>query len=290
MMARTYSSPAAFRQALERRLKTLAEERNVPLNTLRLKLLIERLLARLFAQPKPPWLLKGGYAMELRYRPKARTTKDIDLTVGADERVASLEGRLARIRDDLQAAADIDLGDHLNFLIAAARTELLQAPQGGARFPVQARIAGRVFGNFHIDVGIGDALHGTPELLQGEDLLSFADIAPAEVLAIPAAQQLAEKVHAYTFPWTDRTNTRSRDLVDIVLLIEAGSMAPDEVADAIIATFQRRRTHEIPAVLPGPPTGWESEFAALAAEAQLEACTLERAFESLQTYWAEVPI
>ena len=167
MMARTFSSPVAFRQALERRLKTMAEERAVPLNTVRLKLLIERLLARLFAGPNPPWLLKGGYAMELRYRPRARTTKDIDLTMGADEHVASLESRLERIRDELQAAADIDLGDHLDFLIAASRTELLGAPQGGARFPVQARMAGRVFGSFHIDVGIGDALHGTPERLQG---------------------------------------------------------------------------------------------------------------------------
>lgn len=288
-MARTFSSPAAFRQALERRLKTLADERTVPLNTLRLKLLIERLLARLFARPNPPWLLKGGYAMELRYRPKARTTNDIDLTVSDDERVASLEGRLERIRDELQTAADIDLGDYLNFQIATARTELLGAPQGGARFPVQARMAGRVFGSLHIDVGIGDALHGTPELLLGEDLLAFAGIAPAEVLAIPEAQQFAEKVHAYTFAWTNRTNTRSRDLVDIVLLIETGNVAPDEVAGAIKATFRRRRTHEIPTVLPDPPASWANEFAALAAEAQLKASKLQPAFETLQSFWADVP-
>jgi hypothetical protein len=40
---------------------------------------IERLLARLVVDKDPPWLLKGGYAMELRFRPKARTTSDIDL-------------------------------------------------------------------------------------------------------------------------------------------------------------------------------------------------------------------
>ena len=80
-MAKTFKTGAAFRQALEQRLKTAAEERGVPLNTLRLKLTIERLLARLFAKPEPPWLLKGGYAMELRYRPNARTTKDVDLSI-----------------------------------------------------------------------------------------------------------------------------------------------------------------------------------------------------------------
>jgi hypothetical protein len=40
---------------------------------------IERLLARLVVDKDPPWLLKGGYAMELRFRPKARTMSDIDL-------------------------------------------------------------------------------------------------------------------------------------------------------------------------------------------------------------------
>ncbi len=47
-MGRKFSSPAAFRQALEQRLKSMAAERRMPLNTLRLKLMIERLLARLF--------------------------------------------------------------------------------------------------------------------------------------------------------------------------------------------------------------------------------------------------
>jgi len=287
-MARTFSSPAAFRQALEQRLNTVAGERNVPLNTLRLKLLIERLLARLFAQPNPPWLLKGGYAMELRYRPKARTTQDIDLTIGADERVAGSENQVERIREELQTAADIDLGDNLKFLIAVARTELLGAPGGGARFPVEARMAGRIFGSFHIDVGIGDALYGTPERLQGEDLLAFAGIRPAEVLAIPAAQQFAEKVHAYTFPWTDRTNTRSRDLVDMVLLIEAGNITPEEANGAIKAIFQIRRTHEIPTVLPDPPASWADEFVAMATETQIEAATLTRASETLRRFWADV--
>jgi hypothetical protein len=287
-MARTFSSPAAFRQALEQRLKTVAGERNVPLNTLRLKLLIERLLARLFAQPNPPWLLKGGYAMELRYRPKARTTQDIDLAVGADERVAGSETQVDRIREELQTEADVDLGDNLKFLIAAARTELLGAPDGGARFPVEARMAGRIFGKFHIDVGIGDALHGTPERLQGEDLLAFAGIRPAEVLAISPAQQFAEKVHAYTFPWTDRANTRSRDLVDMVLLIEAGNITPEEASAAVKATFHRRRTHDIPTALPDPPANWVDEFAGMATETQIEAATLTRAAKALNRFWADV--
>jgi hypothetical protein len=73
-------------------------------------------LARLFAISNPPWILKGGYAMELRYRPRARITRDIDLTCAADEQ-SPLSRRLIGIRDRMQEAEDQDLGDHLTFRI-----------------------------------------------------------------------------------------------------------------------------------------------------------------------------
>ena len=70
-MARKFGSAAAFKTSLEARLRTTAFERSVPFSTLRLKFVIERLLARLFQDTDPPWLPKGGFAMELRFRPKA---------------------------------------------------------------------------------------------------------------------------------------------------------------------------------------------------------------------------
>jgi len=214
----------------------------VPRNTLRLKLMIERLPARLFARPNAPWLLKGGYAMELRYRPIARTTRDIDLSIGAAEPEPDLTRSLETIREELQTAAEVDLRDYLTFRIAEPTTALQGAPQGGARFPVQALMAGRVFGSFHIDVGIGDALYGAPERLQGEDLLSCAGIDPAEALAIPKAQQFAEKTHAYTCPWADRTNTRSKDLVDLLLILERD---PPPLEDILLVslTADHRAAH-----------------------------------------------
>lgn len=52
-MARTFSNALAFKASLEDRLKRVAAERGVTVNSLRLKLVIERLLARLFAIPEP---------------------------------------------------------------------------------------------------------------------------------------------------------------------------------------------------------------------------------------------
>ncbi len=286
-MAKSYATPAAFKASLEARLRTVAAERGLPINTLRLKLVIERLLARLFARPNPPWLLKGGYAMELRYRPRARTTRDIDLTcdtTGDQE----LQTRLRGIREQLQIAAEIDLGDHLTFRIEEAQTELAGAPLGGARFPCEAFLAGKTYGRFHIDLGFGDETGGAPDALAGDDLLAFAGIPPAHVLAIPNPQQFAEKVHAYTRPWTDRVNMRSKDLVDLVLLIETGSVAPPEVAQAVRATFARRNTHAIPPVLPDPPAAWANEFTAQAAEAQLAASNPSAAVQTLRDFWRQV--
>ena len=118
-------------------------------------------------------------------------------------------------------------------------------------------------------------------------MLSFAGIPPGQVLAISKPQQFAEKIHAYTFPWNDRVNMRSKDLVDLVLLIETGSVKPADVIRAIKATFACRRTHDVPAVLLTPPAIWAGEFSAIAAEAQVKASTLASAFETLQAFWIQ---
>ncbi len=286
-MAKSFASSAAFKTSLEARIRTVAAQRGVPINTLRLKLVIERLLARLFAHPKPLWVLKGGYAMELRYRPRARTTRDIDLTCAATGDI-ELQARLRIVREQLQAAAEIDLGDYLTFRIEEARAELAGAPLGGARFPCEAFLAGKTYGRFHIDLGFGDETGAAPEILEGDDLLVFAGIPPARVLAIPKAHQFAEKIHAYTRLWEDRVNMRTKDLVDLVLLIETAGVQPAEVAAAIQATFARRNTHAIPPELAEPPGIWAEEFAALAAEVQLRAMTLAAAIHELRVFWRQV--
>jgi hypothetical protein len=53
-MAKKFGSTSAFKTSLEAHLRKRAEERKVPLGTLQLKFVIERLLARLFRNPDPP--------------------------------------------------------------------------------------------------------------------------------------------------------------------------------------------------------------------------------------------
>jgi hypothetical protein len=283
-MAKQFGSAAAFKASLEAHLRKRAAERKVPFSTLQLKFVIERLLARLFRDARPLWLLKGGFAMDLRFRPRARTTKDVDLSVSLVP-VAEGAGLAATLRDRLQVAVAIDLGDYLTYRIGEPRQELTNAPKGGARYPCEAVLVGKTYARFHIDVGCGDAVVGEPERLTGDDLLSFAGIGPATALAIPAAQQFAEKLHAYTYPWSGRLNTRSKDLVDLVLLIERGPPDMEDIRRALEATFATRGTHPLPGTLTPPPTAWASEFVGMATEAGLSTTDYGDAFASLERFW-----
>ncbi len=281
-MAKKFTSAVAFKTSLEARLRTRAHELSLPVQSMQLKFVIERLLARLFHPDDVPWLLKGGFAMDLRFRPQARTTKDIDLSV-----MLSTSGTIENLRDILQEAAELDLGDFLTFRIGELKSELTQAPGGGGRFPCEAFILGKVFARFQIDVGLGDPRFEEPERLVGDDILEFAGIASPIVLAIPRAQQFAEKVHAFTFPWEGRLNTRTKDLVDLVLLIERGMPDVKRIRQALEVTFSSRKTHPIPESLEPPPAFWVKDFPSMAQQAGLSSQELSVAFAILERFWVE---
>ena len=286
MEPKKYATAAAFRRAL-----LIAGKESVDLQRLRRQVAFDRLLARLFqaAQPRAlPWVLKGGYAMELRIK-AARATKDIDLTM----RSASTSGekkddkKNLAVLEKLQEAAAFSGDDFFVYTIGEPISDLDAAPYGGARFPVEARVDGRVFVGFHLDVGIGDAVMEPLEVIEGRDWLGFAGIASPSLYMIPREQQFAEKLHAYTLPRHGAANSRVRDLVDMVLLIHSGTLARAKVAEAIRVTFDRRGTHGVPNPLPQPPTNWQKPYEALAKE-----CGLSRAIDSgftiLDAYLAKV--
>jgi predicted nucleotidyltransferase component of viral defense system len=258
----TYETPVAFRQALEARLNELARQRGVDVQRLRRQVAFDRFLCRLFQESCERWLLKGGYAMELRLQ-ESRTTRDIDLTTRGPIRGP---GRLsARILRLLQTAASMDLGDFFVFAVGEPTQDLAGAPYGGARYPVEVRLAGRVFARFHVDVGTGDPVLEPVETVRGEDWLEFAGVYTVPFPSISSEQQFAEKLHAYTLPRVGRPNTRVRDLLDMYLLIRAG-VRSDRTVEAVLAVFDRRKTHSVPAALLPPPEAWVVPFAALADE------------------------
>jgi hypothetical protein len=292
MEPKKYVTAAAFRRALEDRLQGIAGKESVDLQRLRRQVAFDRLLARLFpaAQPSPlRWVLKGGYAMELRIK-AARTTKDIDLTMrsGFSSDETKDDTKNLAVLEMLQEAAAFSGDDFFVYTIGEPIADLDAAPYGGARFPVEARLDGRVFVGFHLDVGIGDALMEPLEIIKGRDWLAFAGIGRPSLYMISREQQFAEKLHAYTLPRQTAVNTRVRDLVDMILLIYSGTLSKAKVREAIRVTFDRRGTHTVPKAVPRPPTDWQKPYEALARECNLSG-QLEDAFAGLRDFMESIP-
>lgn len=283
---KSYKTAGAFRTALETRLLTRAREEGTDLQRLRRQVAFDRFLARMFSKgPKAtyPWILKGGYAMELRTH-SARTTKDIDLTLHDGTRLSKdPKERREQVRALLQEAAAMRMNDYFEFLIGEAREDLEGAPGGGSRYPVKAQMDGRVFATFHVDVGIGDEVLEPLDVVIGEDWLGFGGVEPPSLPIISAEQQFAEKLHAYTLPRGERVNTRTKDLIDMVLLIQRENLDKARTGAAVRATFGKRLTHEMPRELEAPPAEWGPVFDALAKECNL-AMNLQVGFETLRTF------
>lgn len=179
------------------------------------------------------WVLKGALALDYRLGDRTRTTKDIDLGRQDDEEAATA---------DFLSAQAVDLGDHFTFAIE--RTNRLDQVREGVavRYHAACELAGRLFDDVTVDVAFGDALIAEPEMLRTGALLAFADIDPVEVPAIPLAQHVAEKVHAYTRAYGrgGLTSTRVKDLVDLVLIAETSSLDATQLGEALKATFRNR--------------------------------------------------
>ena len=265
---RTYATAGAFRRALEERLKSMSQAEQIDINRLRRQVSFDRLLARLFREDPTPWVLKGGYALELRFK-SARSTIDIDLTL--QRVVGTLEGSdpVRAIREMLQAMADVSFDDWFEYTIGPPVMDITAAPYGGARYSVETRMDGRIFARFHLDAGVGDVVIQPLETAECHDWLGFAGIEKPRVRMISREQQFAEKIHAYTLPRSS-PNSRVKDLVDLALLIADNQLDRRRVIDALHLTFDRRGTHALPTSLSVPPSEWQTPFRALAEECGLQ--------------------
>ena len=276
-MSRKYESPAAFKEALEHRLKAATPEGTAVARTRQLAV-YDRFLARIVAVFGDAATLKGGVALELRLE-RARTTKDIDLRV-----MGPTDGLLER----LQHAGRLDLDDFLSFEIEADRhkpdIETAGLKYDGFRFRAEAKLAGKLYGQrFGVDVAFGDPIIDAPDLVVADDVFGFAGIAPPKLRLYPIETHIAEKLHAYTLP-RDRPNSRLKDLPDIALLGTIRSLEAARLRAAIEQTFSFRATHVQPIALPAPPDAWREPYASLAEEDSLPWKALDDVFDAARNF------
>ena len=269
-----YESGAAFRRALEVRLRTMSLETGIPLVRLRKMIAFDRFLSRLFLHGPDQWVVKGGFALQLRLGASARTTKDIDLLV---------LGGVQEIYPHLREAGAINLGDWFTFeVMDTTHSDIEQI--GGLRYRLHSLLDGRTFERFHIDIGIGDPLLAPVEYLETPALLTFAGLEPTVVPCYPFTQQIAEKYHAYTRPHISGVSSRVKDFADMLLLAEMGEIDSQSLRNGIQATFDDCKTHDLPASVPLPSKDWARPFQKMANEVGLDFKSLSEAGESLQQF------
>jgi len=270
--------------ALEHRLQKHAADSGLNLQRLRRTVAFNRFLARIFADRTSPWVLKGGYAMELRLH-SARATLDVDLGFrGAPKSGAEVQtDYLQRILAD---AAKADLGDFFEFEIGGVQMELDGPIYGGARYPVRSMIDAGAFVSFHVDVAVGDFIPVKFETAHEQGLLSFAGIKSATFRMIPKEVQFAEKLHSYTMP-RPVPNSRVRDLVDMVLLIQEGRISPVKTKEALESVFKQRKSHAVPSTLKPAPASWDKRFEEMAEDCGLQK-DLKAGFEILNRFYLKI--
>lgn len=246
-----------------------------PVRRVHLTLAMDRYLARLLATTEwGSWILKGGYANQLRAPTDARFTQDIDLKLGAP---------LSDAQRILAMAATTDLHDLLAFEFAAPPVLLSGPPGGGLRFPMRALLGGTEFVRFGVDVNSRDVVVGKLERHSSDPIVAKLLFPESSFPVYPIAQQFAEKLHAFSRQ-RDQENTRVKDLADMVWFIERNRFRSDELIDAGVATFDRRAEQPWPPELPDPPATWVKSYTALRVEMRIAPVTPKAARDGLAAF------
>ena len=237
-------TPSAFRAAAEVRLRDRASRLRVPAYIIRRQAAWERLMVRLTRVAPDRWALKGGLALDTRLGERARVSVDLD----ADH----VQGAAAA-RADLQRAAIEDLNDHFGFAITGSE----ELREGGVslavRYRLDSSLAGRPFESLQVDVTIAPPDPWDAQPARRPGLLAELGFDPIEVLLVPLERQVAEKLHALTRTYKGGGTTRTRDLVDLLLICQLGRLDATLLRGAIQRVFHQRATHAVPQRLPPPP-------------------------------------
>lgn len=262
----TRLAPPALRASLDARLVLLAQERTTDVNRLRRHLTFQRILRRLDADGS--WVLKGGYLMEARLGARSRATRDLDL--------ASTDTlTLGELRDAVLDALAVDVDhDGFVFLVTGSRPHLADDASGGPglHLSVSANLAGRPFATVRLDVvARPEEIDGGVARLELPPVVSVEGWAPVSVRAVDPGQHAAEKLHALSSVDSHpRPSTRTKDLVDLILLIDSGVLDELHAASRLRAVFAAREASPPPPTLPGPPAAWRADYDALAMTVDID--------------------
>lgn len=233
--------------SVRQRLLNLSRKRKQDFQLILTHFAIERLLYRLSQTPDSDrFLLKGAMLFNLWSEHPHRPTRDLDLS-GVGEPTSE---RLQTLFRTLCAQSQIQDGlffDPDSLQVTSIRE---QQEYDGLRVHLMAHLAGANI-PLQVDIGFGDVVIPPPSVVDYPTLLDF----PAPRLrAYPKETVVAEKTQALVA--LGIANSRMKDFYDLWFLASSFPFEGQLLADALAATFSRRKT-EIPE---SPPIGLTEHF------------------------------
>jgi predicted nucleotidyltransferase component of viral defense system len=225
--------------SIRARLLNLAKERNQPFELLLTRYTLERLLYRLSkSKHRENFVLKGAMLMRHWLDDPHRPTRDLDL-LGIGDSDPELTLKIFR------EICAIKLDDAVVFDIGALVVDQVREESGysGLRLKTYAIVDGARI-RVVIDIGYGDAIEPG---LNDIELPVLLDQPAPTLRAYPYETVIAEKFQAMVA--LGLANSRLKDFYDIWILAQTYEFKDDRLAQAIAATFARRKT-EIPTERP----------------------------------------
>lgn len=234
------------------RLLNVAKATGTDFNLVLVRFALERLLYRLsISAHADRFVLKGALLFTLWYDLPHRATRDADLLGFGASDTASMAAVFAGIA---AIAGKVAGDDGIVFDPASVRVAVIRkdAGYGGVRVTLNGQLANaRCVAQ--VDVGFGDAVTPGPSDAVYPVLLD--DLPAPHLRTYPVYTVIAEKLHAVVV--LGMVNSRLKDYLDLVVMVERETLDAATLALAIAATFLRRGTG-LPAAL---PVGLSNEFA-----------------------------
>lgn len=207
----------------------------------------------------PRFIVKGGVALELRLRDRARATKDIDIV---------LRDTAADLAEALE---QVLVGEAYQGFSFRRKGEPLLLDNGAVNVEFAVTYRGQPWTSMSVDIARAEPGEADVEWVEAIALTeAFGVTGPAQLPCLPLRFHVAQKLHGMTLPpRPGKRNERFRDLIDLLLMETLVAADFGALRQACELVFSSRRTHEWPPNLEAMPAHWNEPFAQLADDVQL---------------------
>jgi len=255
-----FASPSDFRKHLTHRANQISRTTGRAVGDLLQQYYLARLTARVFHDDPHGWLIKGGQAMLVRY-PDARHSRDVDLVYSSDDGLNMNEAIVA-----LRRAAAVDLNDYLRFDFLDCKQPAPGASGRKVRFNTYVGTTQVIV--LGVDLVVDHQPIGQPVTHQLEPVIDIEGVAFWPVVRLyPIVDHLADKICAIIerHGKDNSPSGRYRDLVDLILIIQAESIDGQELHVILRTEVARRQARGTVITLPvrfraPDPVDWENGY------------------------------